>query len=179
MRGEERSWRAAAAGILVAAAGCEVRDELAQPPAPGWQATAAAPRPSFPAGTTQPTAIEAIEGYASGRQRAAEDRRPMLLVFRGTWCRWSAALTRGALADRRVVELARQFVCVTIDADRDADACRRFGIDRFPAVVLIDAAGDERFRVTGATAAGLADAMAGVLATAPDRMAAGHADALR
>ncbi len=152
-------------GLAALAAGCEVRDELAAPPPRGWQAVSAADsRPLRAAVTASPTAIEYVEGCDSGLRRAAEDRRPVLMVFRAAWCGWSAELAREALADPRLVGLSRRFVCVAIDADRDAAACRRFAVDRFPTVLLLDVTGVERFRTTGSTAAGLVDAMAGLLA---------------
>jgi fructose-1,6-bisphosphatase/inositol monophosphatase family enzyme len=68
-----------------------------------------------------------------------------------------------------------------VDADRDAATCRRFAVDRFPSVLLLETDGSERFRVTGSTAAGLADAMAGLLdaTTARGRMAAAPHDTAR
>lgn len=181
-RGDGRCVVLAWAGLLALAAGCEVRDELAPPPAPGWpMMSGVGDRPLFPAADATPTAIEYVEGFESGLRRAAEDGRPLLVVFRGSWCRWSAELTQGTLADHRIVGLSSRFVCVAVDADRDAATCRRFAVDRFPSVLLLDADGSERFRVTGSTAAGLADAMAGLLdaATTRSRMAAAPRDTAR
>jgi hypothetical protein len=168
--------------LAAAVAGCEVRDELAIPPAADWPAGPVIDaRPLFPSSEATPTGVEYVEGYESGLRRAAEDGRPLLMVFRGSWCRWSAELTQGTLADARVIGYSRRFVCVAVDADRDATTCRRFTVDRFPTVLLLDANGTERFRVTGSTAAGLADAMAGLLATptAGGRMAAGNPSTAR
>ena len=98
----------------------------------------------------------------------------MLIVFRAGWCRWSGEFARGPLADRSVVSLARRFICVTADADRDAATCRAFDVRVFPTVVVLDAGGRERFRATGSAAAdGLATALRGVLDTpdAVDRIA--------
>lgn len=158
-RGVRLAWLAALA------AGCAVRDEPAAPPARGWQAVSAIDSgPLRAAVTASPTSIEYVEGCESGLRRAAEDRRPLLLVFRASWCGWSEQLARETLADERLVGLSRRFVCVAVDADRDAAACRRFAVDRFPTVLLLDVAGVERFRATGSTAAGLFDAMAGLIA---------------
>jgi hypothetical protein len=182
LRGDERILRVVWAGLLALVAGCEVRDELAPPPASGWpSAPGVDNRPLFPAADVTPKAIEYVEGFDSGRRRAAEDGRPLLVVFRGSWCRWSAELTQGTLADPRIVGLSRRFVCVAVDADRDAATCRRFAVDRFPSVLLLETDGSERFRVTGSTAAGLADAMAGLLdaTTARGRMAAASHDTAR
>lgn len=169
------STRLAAVAALAAALGCEVRDESTAPAAPGWPVMPVVDaRPLLEATATAPTAIEYVEGFDSGLRRAAEDGRPLLTVCRAAWCRWSADLGQGTLADPRVVALARRFVCVAVDADRDAATCRRFGVDRFPTVLLFDASGTERFRTSGAAAEGLADAMAGLLEsrTAGRRIAA-------
>jgi hypothetical protein len=120
-------------------------------------------------------AIEYLEGFDAGGRRAGDSALPMLVVFRADWCPWSGELARAVVADDRVVELSRRFVCVAVDADRDAEACRRFDVRTFPTVLLLDADGGERFRATGSSAAtGLAGAMGDVLAAAhrPSRMAA-------
>ena len=124
--------------------------------------------------------IEYIEGYEAGRRRATAEGLPMLIVFRATWCRWSGELTKGPLADRGVVTAAQRFVCVTVDADRDADTCRDFGVSGFPTVIVLDTTGTERFRATGATAAaGLAVVLHELLGgpDRPERYAGGLDDA--
>jgi hypothetical protein len=124
--------------------------------------------------------IEYVEGYAAGRRRATAEGLPMLIVFRATWCRWSGELTKGPLADRGVIAAAQRFVCVTVDADRDADTCRDFGVSGFPTIIVLDTAGAERFRATGtAAAARLAMVMRDLLGgpDRPDRYAGGLDDA--
>jgi hypothetical protein len=80
--------------------------------------------------------IEYVEGFEAGQRRAEAERLPMLLVFRASWCRWSCELAQGPLADRRVATLAHRFVCVTVDADRDAATCKAFGVSGFPTVLV-------------------------------------------
>lgn len=158
------------AALAAAVAGCEVRDETAVPASPGWRVVPAVEaRPLLDAAAATPTAIEYVEGFDAGVRRAAEDRRPLLAVFRASWCSWSAELAQGTLTDPGIVALSRRFVCVAIDADRDAATCRRFGVERFPTVLLLDATGSEQFRTAGSAAAGLEDAMAGLLGVPADR----------
>lgn len=159
----------AALALVAAALGCEVRDEPATPAAAGWRVVPVVDARPLLEAVAAPTAIEYVEGFDSGLRRAAEDGRPLLTVCRAAWCRWSADLGQGVLADARVVARARRFVCVAIDADRDAATCRRLGVDRFPTVLLFDASGTERFRTSGAAADGLADAMADLLEARADR----------
>lgn len=175
-----------AAGLLALAgmAGCSVRDE---PTVGGsdtrWWSTATggsasgliagAPQAQRPAAT-----IEYVEDFSAAQKRADGGRLPMLVVFRADWCRWSGELVTAAVADPRVVDLARRFVCVAVDADRDQATCRTFTVGAFPTVILLDADGEEQFRATGSSAAaGLAPAMAAVLSTRnrADRVATGAA----
>jgi thiol:disulfide interchange protein len=165
---------AIAFAMVSSAGGCSVRDEEVRPAAAtrAWSDAVieASRRGDEPrAETTESRGIEYVEGYAAGRRRATTEGLPMLLVFRATWCRWSGELAHGPLADRGVVAAARRFVCVTIDADRDADTCREFGVTGFPTVIVVDATGQERFRATGAAAAGRLALVMRELLGSPDR----------
>jgi hypothetical protein len=175
------------AGALAGACagGCDVRDEAVRPAVPPrpWTHTSLDTVGQRDDGRPESLAspgIEYVEGHAAGRRRAAAEGLPMLLVFRAGWCRWSAELAKGPLADRGVVTASRRFVCVMIDADRDADTCVEFGVSGFPTVVVLDTAGRERFRATGTGAAGqLAVVMHELLDTSarPARHATGLDDA--
>lgn len=144
---------------IVVAAGCSVRDERAVTGRGGdaWWATAsgesragliAPPSADASAGL----ALESVAGFAVGERRAAEAGRPMLVVFGAAWCRWSGDLAAALPRDPAVVPLARQTVCVTVDADREPAVCERFAVRAFPTVILLDGAGQERFRGTGSSA---------------------------
>jgi len=137
----------AVVGLALAAwGGFEIRDEVAEP-------AGARPIRLAPAVPETAAAIEFVEGFAAGQRRAAAEARPMLVLFRASWCRWCAELARGALIDRRLVGLSRQFVCVMVDADRHPDECRRFGVREFPTLLLTTPAGAERRRWTGCPSA--------------------------
>lgn len=170
-----------AAAVLPLIAGCEVRDEELTPPSrisawrPDSLPTSSLLIDGLPAGQE---AVAFAESYAAAAEQAVALDRPLLLVFRAGWCRWSGEFARGPLAERRVIAMSRQFICATVDADRDADTCRRFGVSGFPTVLLIDATGTERFRATGISAtSALPDAMAGLLGRPRrvDRVADGEA----
>lgn len=149
----------AASALL--AAGCSVRDERAvgSGTSAWWSTATGEPRPGLvaaPSGspTSAPT-IEYVDGFTAGERQAAEARLPMLIVFGASWCRWTGDLMAAVSGDPHLVSLARRTVCVSVDADRDPSACERFSVRAFPTVVLLDAAGSERFRATGSSAIGL------------------------
>ena len=159
----------AAAGAAIAVlVGCEFRDETVRttvgtplwPPA-STPAAGDGDRPAAPG-----PVVDYDEGYESAARRAAAEGRPLLLVFRASWCRWSGELGRGRLNDPAVVARLRRCVCAVVDADRDAAICRTFGVTAFPTVIVIDPDGEERFRGTGA--AGM-DGLTAALDAAPHR----------
>jgi len=159
-----------AAVFVLAGMGCEIRDERAESAAARTLRLKAVPPEAGPA------VIEYVEGYEAGLRRSAAENRPLLLVFKARWCRWCAEFNEGTLADRRVVGLSRQFVCVTIDADRHADDCGRFDVREFPTLLVAKPGGEELRRWTGCpTPDEIASAMEGTLPAA--RMAAADMDA--
>lgn len=148
-------------GIVVclaalAGAACEVRDEpVGRPATPAlWPGPAAAgARGRADASGDE---IHFVEGYEAAARQARAAGRPLLVVFRATWCRWSSLALRGPLAEDRIVTLSRRCVCTLVDADRDAATCVAFAVAAFPTVVVVDPDGRERFRGTGAALEGLA-----------------------
>jgi len=159
-----------AAAVLVGAMGCDIRDE--------------APRPSrsqpllgagIAAADRAAPQIEYVGGYDTGRQRAAADERPLLLVCTAGWCRFSADLTQRTLRDPRLVAISRRAICVLLDADRDAEVCRALEVRAFPTLLVLDPLGAERLRVTGRSSpAALATAVERALE--PRRLATGNGE---
>lgn len=137
-----RLWLAAA---FLPVAGCDVYDEPVA-------ARQAAPWPALADGTTasvRPTSIEYVEGYEAAAARAAAEDKPLFVMCRAGWCRWCSEMTAKVLSDEQIVRRSRTFVCVAVDADREADVCRRLGIRGFPTVLLIAPDGRELSRHTG------------------------------
>jgi len=154
--------------LLAGLSGCEVRDEVIRPVV----RSRLIDRSTLDAVRSPVREIECVGGYEDGRARAIADGKPLLLVFRAEWCRFSAELSQRTLRDGRLVEVSRRAVCVMLDADRDAATCRRFGVTVFPTVVVCGPDGRERFRTSGPAAA---DAVATAIeqVTVPVRVAAG------
>lgn len=139
----------AALALAAVAGGCDVRDEPVVGPSAAWP-LAAGRLDGGRANAGPPAEMAYEEGYEAAARRAAAEGRPLLLVFGAAWCRWSGELARGPLADGAVVDRARRCVCAFVDADRDAATCRSFDVTAFPTVIVLDAAGRECFRGTGA-----------------------------
>jgi hypothetical protein len=159
--------------------GCDIHDEPVRPAAATTNQLLRADTPLLEdmlkrgsAGPTiKPSTLEYVDGFDAGLKRAATESKPLLVICRAAWCRWSADMTQGTLADPRIIRLASRFVCVMIDADRHADTCRGLGVTAFPTVIVLTSAGEEKLRSVGRPAKEkLADALE---ATLPPAMAAG------
>lgn len=97
------------------------------------------------------------EAQADAAYLGLTPEKPTVVHFSAPWCGPCAAL-------RRVVEK----VCtdlggvehLEIDIDANPDAARRFSVLSLPTTVIFDAAGRQRYRVTGVpTSADLRDAL--------------------
>ncbi len=167
----------AAAAILVGS-GCEIRDEAVQS-----GTSSASERRLLPSSVRNErqavnhaaaTAIEYVENYRTGLERAAASGRPLVVICRASWCRWCAGLSQGVLSDPKVVQRSARCVCVTLDADRDTEVCRRLGVRGFPTVILQTPEGREVKRLTGRTEV---ESLAAAIDEATSRLAAGpHSD---
>lgn len=157
-----------AAALLVVASGCDIRDEAPRPPR-----TQTLLGSGIDVADRAAPMIEYVGGFEAGRQRAAAEGRPLLVVCTAAWCRFSADLAQRTLRDPRLVALSRRAVCVLLDADRDAEVCSALEVRAFPTLLVLEAAGAERLRVMGRSSpAALATALERALeprrvATAP------------
>lgn len=144
--------------VCMALVGCEIRDEQVRASHSGrlrWPdpVTRRLESDSDPAVTTAGGTIAFVESCDAGRRLAAAADKPLLLIFRAAWCRWSAALTQQTLGDPGVVALSEQFVCVEVDADRNAEVCRQYGVTHFPTVLILAPGNHEVSRRSGHTLA--------------------------
>lgn len=138
-------------------AGCEIRDEPVQPGAISSDRLLRADTPALAGMLGRTTdgsgpsrrSLEYIEDFDAGLKRAAAESKPLLVICRAGWCRWSAEMTQGPLADPRIIRLSAGFVCVMVDADRHAETCRTLGVTGFPTIIILGPTGDERTRSTG------------------------------
>lgn len=86
-----------------------------------------------------PRMFEAGHTLVTAKEKAAAEGRLVFAVVTADWCGPCQAYKRGALADSRVEAfVSKTFVPVMLDADRDAAAVGRLGVDSIPATLLIE-----------------------------------------
>ena len=146
--------------------GCDIRDEQVQRPDSSSGNLLMPPDTQLGSGLwargqgVAAASIEYSDDYATGLTRAKAENKPLLLIFRARWCRWSGEMVQETLIDSRIVSLSKQFVCVLVDADHDSHVARVLNVKRFPTVLVVGLNGQERSRTTGRSAvATLAETM--------------------
>lgn len=88
----------------------------------------------------------------TGIREASQSGRPVVMVFHAPWCS-SCKRYREVFKDNGIVEAARDFVMILIDADADKYANGAFAPDGtyVPRTIFLTAEGDIRTDLTGKT----------------------------
>ncbi|MCC6494349.1 MAG: thioredoxin family protein [Pirellulales bacterium] len=100
-------------------------------------------------GVTRRGALTFVRGWELGRACAAERHLPCLAFFTAEWCTYCRRMEQTTFQDGAVAQLASQFVCVLVDADAEADVCRRLRISGYPTVEILSPSGASLGRLTG------------------------------
>ena len=93
--------------------------------------------------------VNFVHDAAAGFELAEEQQLPCMLFFTAEWCTYCHKMEESAFADAGVAGLANHFVCLLIDADREARLCRRLGVKGFPTVLFVSADGRQLHRQVG------------------------------
>jgi thiol:disulfide interchange protein len=150
--------RAWAHAFVVLLAGCEIGVEEPTADGPTQQAPAAAAESWRPGSQRQAVPPQArvarghlrfVEGFQAGQAQARAESKPMLVFFTATWCTYCHQMAEDAFTHPSVVSLADRFVCVLIDADREPESCRRFGVSGYPTIQFLSAQGAPISQVVG------------------------------
>lgn len=81
---------------------------------------------------------------------AADTDRLVMVEFYTDWCVWCRRLEEVTFADPQVVAEMERFVPIRLDAEgRGREVASRYGVDRYPTVVFLDATGVEVDRILG------------------------------
>jgi thiol:disulfide interchange protein len=138
--------------------GCEVGYEQPsthaqrrQPSDTGWRPKASSRQPT---GTLAHGRVQFVEGYAQGCALAASRQKPMMLFFTAHWCEYCRQMVDEAFTHPQVVRLSDSFVCVLVDADREAAVCRQFAVSGYPTIQFLSPRGAALSRVVGKKPAG-------------------------
>ncbi len=95
------------------------------------------------------SSIQWLRSLPDAEKQARQLKKPVLAYFFLRDSEFSRKLEEGLLADKAVVDVAEEFVCVRIDAARQGDDARKLDVRGAPTILLLDGEGNEMSRVAG------------------------------
>ncbi len=147
------AWLATASGLALAAAPAPVGTELTL-------------------GGGKAGEIAWVTELDQALEQAAMLRRPVMVDIWAQWCRWCHELDRRTYSQAPVIERAEGMTCAKVNADREPQIGRQYGIRGLPTILFLDRHGKEIDRVTGfVQATPFAAAMDAVVAMADPLLA--------
>jgi len=88
--------------------------------------------------------------YEEGMKIAQEQNKPVMIDVYTGWCKWCKELDRVIYSDTDVINLADQFVCIKINADKRHDLAARYNpTGGVPVIVFLRSDGMEIHRLGG------------------------------
>lgn len=101
--------------------------------------------------------FQAVSAYAiswssnleAALKNAKSKQKPVMADFYTDWCGWCEKLDKETYADRKVSNLAREFISVKVNGDKARDAVRKYGIRGYPTVLFFDSNGKVVQRIGG------------------------------
>jgi protein disulfide-isomerase len=100
----------------------------------------------------------AIEPFEVAEQRAKQENKPLMIFFMGSgWCHWCEEMKKKILSKRDFLRnVENDFIVLEVDFPRDIGKRKnemtykkRFGVGRYPTVVIYDPRTEKLFRESG------------------------------
>jgi len=82
-------------------------------------------------------------------REAAARNTVVMADFYTDWCGWCKKLDQDTYKDPAVAHVARSFVSVKINGDKDAPLARKYNVTGYPTIIFINADGTEDKRIVG------------------------------
>lgn len=87
--------------------------------------------------------IHWLYSYDAAAAEAKARNAPIMADFSTSWCGWCVKLDKETFSDPRVIELAGSFVCLKIDADKNAALAAKYRISGYPTVLFLNPQGNK------------------------------------
>ena len=85
----------------------------------------------------------------SALQKAKTAQKPVMVDFYTDWCGWCKKLDSDTYSSPKVGELAKKFICVKVDADKNKNAAAKYQVDGYPTIIFLNYEGGIDERVVG------------------------------
>jgi thiol-disulfide isomerase/thioredoxin len=107
------------------------------------------PEPPAPPTRAARGKLRFVDGFERGYAVAKGTSKPMLLFFTAEWCHYCHQMADEAFSNPQVVRLSENFVCVLVDADREAQVCKQFKVTGYPTIQFLSPRGIPLERLVG------------------------------
>jgi hypothetical protein len=91
--------------------------------------------------------------YTTGKELAAREKKPMVIVVVSDQCGWCRKLEQETLTNARVVACCKDCVCSQVTVEDEPGFARALGVRSFPQTIVVSASGNETGRIMGYVAA--------------------------
>ena len=81
--------------------------------------------------------IDWVTDLPAAQNKALSERKPMLIDFYAEWCSWCRRMDEETYGDPKVAELAKQFICVKIDTDKQPDVAKAYKVRGLPTTAFL------------------------------------------
>jgi thiol-disulfide isomerase/thioredoxin len=86
---------------------------------------------------------------AAALERAKREKKRVLVDFETTWCGPCKVMDQLVYSAQPVVDAAREVIAVKLDGDEHRDLVKRYKVEGYPTMILLDADGKELRRGSG------------------------------
>lgn len=87
--------------------------------------------------------------YEEGMAAAGANGKSVIIDFYADWCLPCVAMEQGTYPDPRVVSAMEDLIAIKVDTQKRIDIERRYGVEYYPTVVLLNPDGKEVARYIG------------------------------
>ncbi len=94
-------------------------------------------------------AIAWRDNLEDAMKEAASSQAPVMVDFYTDWCGWCKKLDSDTYSDPRIEDLAKQFICVKINADKSPETASKYGVRGYPTIIFLGFDGVVKNRIGG------------------------------
>lgn len=117
--------------MMLVAGGCVKEKE------PAVVAAVSPETAEVPAAAPQAGAIAWTQNLQAGLAQAAQEKKPVMVDFYADWCGWCKKLDKDVYTNPAVIDLARAFVCVKVDTDKEKQDAEKYKVQGLPTIVFL------------------------------------------
>ena len=83
------------------------------------------------------SSIEWTFDLTVAQEKALAENKPILIDFYADWCSWCRRMDEETYGNPKVAELAKQFICVKIDTDKQPEVAKQYKVRGLPTTAFL------------------------------------------